>query len=191
MQPTIPGTSAMDTESHIAHSGTGYENNGWVDMHSYGQSGGMSDYGSFPFMPPISQGLPSESIRMPPPPAPGHHLPSSSIPSSQSQQQQHGGHGGPGQLPQHQQPQHHPPLPMLYTPSNPGQWPSMLTSPNPGYGTAHSAPPVPRLPRLMREKSNPRKTLTDEDRRNMCRYHELHPYTKQTEIGLMFGVERR
>lgn len=172
MQPSITGTDAMETESHIAQSGTTFENNAWVDMHPYGQSGGMSDYGSSFFMPPISQGLPSESIRMPPPPAPGHHLPSSSTPSSSSQQP------------------HPPQLPMLYTPSNP--WPSMLTSPNPGYGTAHSAPPVPRLPRLMREKSsNPRKTLTDEDRRNMCRYHELHPYTKQTEIGLMFGVERR
>jgi hypothetical protein len=31
--------------------------------------------------------------------------------------------------------------------------------------------------------STPRRTLTDDDRRRMCEYHESHPGAKQTEIG--------
>ncbi|KAI5814704.1 hypothetical protein BZA77DRAFT_249678 [Pyronema omphalodes] len=38
--------------------------------------------------------------------------------------------------------------------------------------------------------SQPRRTLTDADRRRMCIYHEENPNVKQTEIGAMFGVER-
>ncbi|TID23983.1 CenpB-DNA-bind-domain-containing protein [Venturia nashicola] len=41
-----------------------------------------------------------------------------------------------------------------------------------------------------RTGSNPRKTLTDVDRRNMCIYAQTHPSEKQTEIGALFGVER-
>ncbi|KAI0997313.1 hypothetical protein K3495_g10873 [Podosphaera aphanis] len=37
---------------------------------------------------------------------------------------------------------------------------------------------------------SPRKTLTDNDRRLMCEYHEKNPNIKQTEIGALFGVER-
>lgn len=36
-----------------------------------------------------------------------------------------------------------------------------------------------------------RRTLTDDDRRRMCLYHQENPHVKQTEIGAMFGVERR
>lgn len=38
-----------------------------------------------------------------------------------------------------------------------------------------------RTPRV-----GPRKTLTDEDRRDICLYHRQHPDKKQTEIGGMF-----
>ncbi|KAJ4395472.1 hypothetical protein N0V85_006541 [Neurospora sp. IMI 360204] len=38
--------------------------------------------------------------------------------------------------------------------------------------------------------SQPRKTLTDEDRRRMCQYAMDHPTAKQTDIGAQFGVER-
>jgi hypothetical protein len=72
----------------------------------------------------------------------------------------------------------------------------MLTNPN-----SYSAPPMaipPAMPvptKPMRQSSGqqttPRRTLTDDDRRRMCKYHEEHPQIKQTEIGLMFGVERR
>ncbi|EHA19072.1 hypothetical protein ASPNIDRAFT_212059 [Aspergillus niger ATCC 1015] len=36
----------------------------------------------------------------------------------------------------------------------------------------------------------PRRTLTDEDRRRMCLYHEENKTAKQTDIGALFGVER-
>ncbi|RKF78678.1 hypothetical protein GcM1_209032 [Golovinomyces cichoracearum] len=35
-----------------------------------------------------------------------------------------------------------------------------------------------------------RRTLTDEDRKRMCQYHEDNPSKKQAEIGALFGVER-
>lgn len=67
-------------------------------------------------------------------------------------------------------------------------WPSTLTSP-PNYG-----PPIlPTLPmptpilapssHSTASTSTPRRTLTDDDRRRMCLYHEEHPMVKQTEIG--------
>ncbi|KAJ9150813.1 Major centromere autoantigen B [Pleurostoma richardsiae] len=135
----------------------------------------MPDYGGhFGFMPPITHGLPSESIpRMPPPPPP---------------------------QPMHPSQQGHPPLSMLVVPSNP-TWPSMYTNPSP---SSYSSPPVPlpqapaplpvplkttKLPPL-HTSSTPRKTLTDDDRRRMCQFAEDNPGMKQTEIGSHFGVER-
>lgn len=67
-------------------------------------------------------------------------------------------------------------------------WPSTLTS-QPNY-----VPPLlPTLPlstplsasssHATASTSAPRRTLTDEDRRRMCLYHEEHPTVKQTEIG--------
>lgn len=43
-----------------------------------------------------------------------------------------------------------------------------------------------RAPRV-----GPRKTLTDDDRREICLYHRQHPDKKQTEIGGMFHVRVR
>ncbi|KAF4308481.1 hypothetical protein GTA08_BOTSDO03430 [Botryosphaeria dothidea] len=79
------------------------------------------------------------------------------------------------------------------------QWPSMLTSqssfaPPPMYSAPPpvpvSATPTPVSATSTRSSSTPRKTLTDNDRRRMCLYHEENPTVKQTEIGAMFGVER-
>ncbi|EGC41050.1 conserved hypothetical protein [Histoplasma capsulatum var. duboisii H88] len=82
--------------------------------------------------------------------------------------------------------------------STPSQWPSMLT-------TQSTFPPVPLPPMPISSMPNlhpihtapiataaptPRRTLTDNDRRRMCMYHEENPHVKQTEIGAMFGVER-
>ena len=74
----------------------------------------------------------------------------------------------------------------LIMPSHP-TWPSMLTNPA-GYQTQpialpHSAPASkpPKLPAI--HAPTPRKTLTDQDRRRMCQYHEEHPTVKQTQIG--------
>ncbi|EAQ90955.1 hypothetical protein CHGG_02890 [Chaetomium globosum CBS 148.51] len=135
----------------------------------------MADYGGggYGFMPPITHGLPSESLgRMPPPPPP---------------------------QPIHQSPATHTQLPMLMMPHAHAPWPSMLTNPN-SFGPPHSAPPVPipsitaplktsKLPAIQ-TTSQPRKTLTDENRREMCQYAEDHPTAKQTDIGARFGVER-
>ncbi|KAK7545363.1 hypothetical protein IWX49DRAFT_551801 [Phyllosticta citricarpa] len=79
------------------------------------------------------------------------------------------------------------------------QWPSMLTgqtsyAPHQVYSAPAPAPvqpaPAPVSAASTRTSSTPRKTLTDNDRRRMCLYHEEHPTVKQTEIGAMFGVER-
>lgn len=75
--------------------------------------------------------------------------------------------------------------------STPSQWPSMLT-------TQSTFPPVPLPPMPMSSMPTlhpihtapvtstaptPRRTLTDNDRRRMCMYHEENPHVKQTEIG--------
>lgn len=101
-----------------------------------------------------------------------------------------------------------------YSPPRPQfvpQWPSQITNPSQG-------PPPPSMPMARplapatsvspmeppsataseptpgptphAAPSNARKTLTDNDRRKMCQYHEEYPNVKQTEIGAIFGVER-
>ncbi len=81
------------------------------------------------------------------------------------------------------------------------QWPSQLTNPSVDNGVSPGFPPprplaliapMPIKPPLSRSTSTPapvlappttRKTLTDQDRRRMCQYHEDHPTVKHTEIG--------
>ncbi|KAK3692736.1 hypothetical protein B0T22DRAFT_24151 [Podospora appendiculata] len=182
MHNQIIGSIGMDQESHIAHDNTNnnsnnnhnhntYGNENWVDMNSYHHQTNMPDYGGgFGYIPPITHGLPSESLsRMPPPPPP------QTMPQPQT---------------------NHTQLPMLMMPH--AAWPSMLTNPN-NY-SQHSVPPVAippvttplktsKLPAIQ-TTSQPRKTLTDDDRRRMCQYAEDHPGAKQTDIGAEFGVER-
>lgn len=159
---------AMEHEHHNGHENGYGSADGWVDMNnSYSSSQHQSpiyEHGNFGFMPPpVQHGIPVEpsfnSPRMPqpPPPPPSHqHL-----------------------------------LPLIM-PSHP-TWPSMLTNPA-SYSSAQSAPvaipqaPTPlvkgnvKLP-AMHPTPSPRKTLTDNDRRRMCQYHEDNPTVKQTEIG--------
>lgn len=169
----------MDQENHLAHVNNTFGNEQWGDMGNYMHTS-VPDYGAtFGYMPPISHGLPSESLgRMPS----VHHTPSPQQP-----------------LP-HPPPHHHPALPMLMVPSHP-TWPSMLTNPN-SFNTSPpvaippaSSTPVSQLKAVRRlpaqPPAQPRKTLTDDDRRRMCQYHEDNPAMKQTEIGALFGVERR
>ncbi|KAK3375160.1 hypothetical protein B0H63DRAFT_269116 [Podospora didyma] len=171
MHNHIISSTAMDQENHVAQDHHPYNNDNWVDMNSYHQQTTMPDYGSgYGYgIPPITHGLPSESLgRMPPPPQP--------------------------------QPQaSHTQLPMLMMPQTHATWPSMLTNPN-NY-SPHSTPPIAippiinvplktsRLPAIQ-TTAQPRKTLTDDDRRAMCQYAEDHPNAKQTDIGARFGVER-
>jgi hypothetical protein len=97
-------------------------------------------------------------------------------------------------------------VPQAHQPVYQAQWPSMITNP-----PNNIAPPLPagpalapvtayasnqaRLP-IVAQPPRPtagtssRRTLTDQDRRRMCLYHEQNPSVKQTEIGAMFGVER-
>ena len=102
---------------------------------------------------------------------------------------------GNGMHPPH--PQHPPPrsthqqLQPLIMP----QWPSMLTSQSTYQPSIFPSAPVPITPASAtpvsatsthsRTSSTPRKTLTDQDRRRMCQYHEDNPTVKQTEIGGM------
>ncbi|KAJ5629232.1 hypothetical protein N7528_002889 [Penicillium herquei] len=87
------------------------------------------------------------------------------------------------------------PLPM---PSH--AWPSMLAHHSPFHenglppapmptSVSPSAPPPP-VRKTSTGGSTPRRTLTDEDRRQMCLYHEENKTAKQTDIGALFGVER-
>ncbi|EED20100.1 conserved hypothetical protein [Talaromyces stipitatus ATCC 10500] len=88
----------------------------------------------------------------------------------------------------------------LTMPAHP--WPSMLTTQSPFPETSLSPAPTPTLsipqPVPIRplhttpapSAPTPRRTLTDEDRRRMCLYHEENKSAKQTDIGALFGVER-
>ena len=84
------------------------------------------------------------------------------------------------------------------------QWPSMLNSrAHPGLQLITPQPQQPIQPvsikqlrtpksaRSARSTPIPRMFLTDNDRKRMCQYAEDHPNAKQTEIGAIFGVERR
>lgn len=96
---------------------------------------------------------------------------------------------GPPPPTAHHHAQHQQLLPLI-VPTHP-TWPSMLTH----SAAAHplSAPPVAIPPMSLPGKPtklntlhatpSPRKTLTDNDRRRMCQYHEDNPTVKQTEIG--------
>ena len=67
-------------------------------------------------------------------------------------------------------------------------WPSTLTS-----QSSFTPPVLPAVPittpisaassHSTHSTSSPRRTLTDDDRRRMCLYHEENPTVKQTEIG--------
>ncbi|EEQ83739.2 uncharacterized protein BDCG_00544 [Blastomyces dermatitidis ER-3] len=81
--------------------------------------------------------------------------------------------------------------------STPSQWPSMLTTQSTFPPVPLPPMPMPSMPSLhpihtapITTAPTPRRTLTDNDRRRMCEYHERHPHVKQTEIGALFGVER-
>ncbi|KAK8021193.1 centromere binding protein b [Apiospora arundinis] len=175
------GSTGMDQDSLIAHEGT-YSNNHWVDVSAYNQMS-MPEYNNNFYLAPVtSHGLPSESIG-------GGHMPPPPVPSQLHQLPIH-----------HQQPLHYSnqqhPQPILQ--AQKVNWPSLHTNP----GQAYSTPPVPipaqstvpirqtpkHLPSIT--TSQPRKTLSDDDRRRMCQYAADNPKSKQTEIGAKFGVER-
>ncbi|RFU80853.1 hypothetical protein TARUN_1358 [Trichoderma arundinaceum] len=182
----------MNTASHgsanlgqdatmVQSNGTGYTNDHWASISPYSQSpygnSPLNEYGAT-FGGFISHGMPSESLsRMPPP------IPPSIPPPTTHQLIQ------PAPLMGHHQ------LPMLNT-----QWPSQLTNPTPSgsysapplsIAPASSLPPVDPPPRPPVHHEKARKTLSAEQKRAMCQYHEENPGTRQADIGAKFGVERR
>lgn len=66
------------------------------------------------------------------------------------------------------------------SPVVPSQTPRPLTTPVETPSATQSAPPAP-IP--IPTPPSGRRTLTDQDRRRMCQYHEENPTVKQTEIG--------
>ncbi|CAG7557709.1 unnamed protein product [Fusarium equiseti] len=168
----VNGTSAMGQDNTMGQN-NGYGSDVWTSMSPYSQSpysaSPLTEYPSFSAF--GVHGLPSESInRMPPPPT--HQMIQPAPPPMAHQQ-----------------------LPLLNTNQT---WPSQLTNPAPAQSypgppvsvpPAASAPPV-ETPRLPTQHEKSRKTLTTEQKRAMCQFHEDNPGTRQADIGARFGVER-
>jgi hypothetical protein len=158
----LMNSANMETEQHHSQENE-FGTSQWVEMGGYSGSQHQSplhEYGGFGFVSPTIMPVePSYSMSIPPP------------------------------YTSHQQ------LQPLIMP----QWPSMMTSqanysapvlPTVSASAPTSAitapPPMPPLDTTTtstKPASTPRKTLTHEDRRMMCLYHEEHPGVKQTEIG--------
>ncbi|KAI9888831.1 MAG: hypothetical protein M1814_006234 [Vezdaea aestivalis] len=87
-------------------------------------------------------------------------------------------------------------LPPLYTISQRALNPPWSGSPSIRGASSFSSATV--LPKIGRSKNSrignhyhpSRRTLSDNDRKRMCQYHEANPAVKQTDIGNLFGVER-
>jgi hypothetical protein len=178
MHNSMNGTTSMDQGNQVAHD-HGYEGDQWVDMSAYNHIA-MPSHGGDYYLTAGTHGLPSESIGgyMPPPPMPQHN------PHNQLEHQ--GTYNS------------HVPHPLIIPTQQPPpvSWPSLRTNPSHNYSSPPvpippaSAPPrpPPRVPSIT--TSQPRKTLTLQERREICRYAAEHPKVKQTEIGMRFGVER-
>ncbi|EGX97127.1 Homeodomain-like protein [Cordyceps militaris CM01] len=83
----------------------------------------------------------------------------------------------------------HQDLPMLTTTT----WPSELThTQSSAYSVSSSTIASAAMPSITTAKpaEKTRKTLTFEQKRDMCLYHEQHPKTRQADIGQVFRVER-
>ena len=167
MHDTIMAQVGMEHDHHNGPDNAFGGHDGWVEINNGYSSSHQSpiyEHGGFGWQPMHQQhhSLPTTTeayARMAPPPTSNHA--------------------------------HHQQLLPLIVPTHP-TWPSMLTNPA-ANNHALSAPPVaippmslsgkpPKLPALHATPS-PRKTLTDDDRRRMCQYHEDNPSVKQTEIG--------
>ena len=183
MNSTADGSERMEQDPTASDQSCTYNNDGWPSISSYSHSpydgSPMTEYPSFASY--IEHGVPPD------------HLPRM---SSNGQHQPHQPQQHHQQMMQHPPPMGHHQLPMLNT-----AWPSQLTNPATSSGS-FSAPadPMSQMPRLTTAMGMPklpsqpekgRKTLTAEQKRAMCQYHEENPGTRQADIGVRFGVERR
>ncbi|TRX91826.1 hypothetical protein FHL15_007379 [Xylaria flabelliformis] len=173
MHNSMITSTSPDQDDQLVHDAS-YSNGSWVGIHSYNHMPMANYQEDYYGMQHIAHGIPSESL--------GGHL----APSPFTQNIQPNNY--PSQLP-------HPPPPLI---PSPGQvpWPSLQTNPSQNYQSpvpipSVSAPPrqQPKLPTI--NTSQPRRTLTDQDRRDMCKFADENPGVKQHDIGLRFGVERR
>lgn len=156
------GNDAMITPNH-------YTQGPWHSTSPYSQS----PYGNSPlneyahFQHYIPHGMPIEPLS-------GMHTPLS------HQQITHAGH------------MTHQHLPMLTTTAT---WPSELAAhaPSTGYSvSSHTLAPAPMAAMCgAKPPEKTRKTLTFEQKRDMCLYHESNPKMRQADIGEIFRVERR
>lgn len=166
-----------EADAHLAHHGRfeqhgqerrsdfGRKNNfdGWVEVEHYPhyslhQSPMLNGYDGFQYIQPSSNGLPSNDHAYTP------MAPPQTTPLQSNTPQ---------------------PLPLLM-PSHTPAWPSMLTNPPGSYQAPLPIPSAPasRRPSKIRSlQTASRKTLTDDDRRRMCEYHEANPKAKQVDIG--------
>lgn len=149
-----------------------YGGSPWVDMGGFGGSSQhhspMHEYGAYGFgVSPIMPIEPSYSMSIPPPYTAHQQLQPLIMPQWPSMMA--------AQSPYSSSPS----LPSATATTTPTTSPSTTTTatpikcaPLPKSATA----PTPATP-------NARRTLSDDDRRRMCQYHEDHPNVKQTEIG--------
>ncbi|KAI0186612.1 hypothetical protein F4808DRAFT_95265 [Astrocystis sublimbata] len=167
----ITSTSA-EQDDQLVHDAS-YSNGHWVGMNSYTHMPMPNYQEEYYSMQHMAHGLPTESL---------------------------GGHLTPSAFTQHIQPNNYqsqlppPPPPLIPSPGQ-VQWPSLQTNPSHNYQnpipiSTVAAPPrqQPKLPTI--NTSQPRRTLTDQDRRDMCKFADENPGVKQHDIGLRFGVER-
>ncbi|RAK87951.1 centromere binding protein B [Aspergillus costaricaensis CBS 115574] len=177
----------MDTESSHAQEHD-FAQTSWLDIGGFSPSeqSPTLDYQAFGYgvvpldpsysvdIPPPYEGLP---IAMPPPP--------SSWPSMLSNQ---GPFPEPGMsaVPLMQAPPTLAPVPTI--PAVPRK--ASISKASTGKSTTGKSSSGKSSSGKSNSNPTPRRTLTDEDRRRMCLYHEENKTAKQTDIGALFGVER-
>lgn len=154
----------MDTESQNAQENQ-FGNSQWVDMDTFNnppqqQSPPVPEFHGFNYGPsPIMPVEPSYPISIPPPYTSLHTSLHLTMPS-------------------------HPWPSMLTTQSS---FPESTLSSAPAPAPTLSIPQPPPIRPIHTSPTShgptPRRTLTDEDRRRMCLYHEEHKTAKQTDIG--------
>lgn len=157
----------MDTDRHQPQQ-TDYGDAQWDDMGGYSNGGGQQQHNSTPMHEYTGYNFTTSPVM---PIEPAYTVPR------------------PPPYTAHQQ------LAPLHPLITMAPWPSMLTSHS---QATYSPPVVPTAPLATPLSastastvtpvtttggSTPRRTLTDDDRRRMCEYHESHPGVKQTEIG--------
>ncbi|KND95176.1 hypothetical protein TOPH_00650 [Tolypocladium ophioglossoides CBS 100239] len=217
MNTGIDVSAAMEQDATMAQS-NGYGNDNWVSMSPYSQSpyenSPMNEYASFgQFMP---HGLQTESINSMPLPHPSIQPP----PNQAQQQHHHLPHHqliqpAPPPMGHHQLPMLNTTWPSQLTNPTPTSSAGSYSAPSLSITPASSGPPPTPVPpssaapppatsakgtrssqtvesskQSSQPEKTPRKTLSAEQKRAMCQYHDENPGTRQADIGAKFGVER-